>query len=700
MANKGKIYYTDKDFTDAEVAANFKFPCIFILTDNAGKIIKQTAYDLGGNKSVFQITDNLKANINASNIDEYIETWKAKLGVGEIDTSTLMLIADYVVNGKIRADKIESLALLDLVIATETTIANFAAASGSYTFQKNDLIAVPDGSGKYSFYIYTGGTKTDVASYLAMGITSVTISQVVGLQTALDNLQSQITTEKNRNDAQDELIALKLDKPLSPNNVPTKVILGDGTTKNLSEITTDISGKEDIVNKQNNLTADGTGTKYPTVDAVNTKNSAQDTAISSKVDKPTTDGTWSLQKLGSVFTWVSGVVQNIANTDLSNVSERIFTQGNTFTWNTAGFFHYLKGLLDKTGNAAYTKVVVVHPTTGEMVTRDFADPQATTLAVQNANTSQKTAMRTALLGTATPASPTISDCFPSFIKKGVSTTIYLSGLNLTLLDPSSIWIENGATKIYATSFANINTTLIVTTWDIPIDFPNMNYLVKIQNGVSVQGLSTGSITVINDYSIINLEVANWRHIFGRNNSGVLYTVVPSMNANNIVSQNFLQTYMPYPVEDTNVVDNTSGHLWITNNFIAKDEDYEIIIDYEIFADPSGSGGVASYYIGLTNSDGSLINEITDVVVTGYITGDFRSIFGQSNWNFKQLNRIVIIKTGNKIMAKLYDYLGNYIKQQMWTLPDMNQDFALYIREPRSRAIYFTRKYYFNIRKKL
>ena len=138
-----------------------------------------------GFSDLWEAINNLqetKAETNASNISpENAALWLNKI------------FSEFLTTGKIRADKIESLAILDLVIATETTIANFAAASGSYTFQKNDLIAVPDGSGKYSFYIYTGGTKTDVASYLAMGITNVTISQVVGLQTALDNLQSQIT---------------------------------------------------------------------------------------------------------------------------------------------------------------------------------------------------------------------------------------------------------------------------------------------------------------------------------------------------------------------------------------------------------------------------------------------------------------------------------------------------------------------------
>jgi len=44
-----------------------------------------------------------------------------------------------------------------------------------------------------------------------------------------------------------------------------------GTSKKIrkSNITPVISGKEDVANKQNDLTPDGTGTKYPTVDAVN-----------------------------------------------------------------------------------------------------------------------------------------------------------------------------------------------------------------------------------------------------------------------------------------------------------------------------------------------------------------------------------------------------------------------------------------------
>ncbi|HRZ96039.1 MAG TPA: hypothetical protein P5084_00670 [Paludibacter sp.] len=53
MAKKGNTYFTDKDFTDAEVLADprFAFPCSFIL--RVGKsIVKETFYDVNGEKSV------------------------------------------------------------------------------------------------------------------------------------------------------------------------------------------------------------------------------------------------------------------------------------------------------------------------------------------------------------------------------------------------------------------------------------------------------------------------------------------------------------------------------------------------------------------------------------------------------------------------------------------------------------------------
>lgn len=49
----GKVYYSDKDFTDAEVAAQFRFPCVIRVRNVATrKIIKETHYDPSGVASI------------------------------------------------------------------------------------------------------------------------------------------------------------------------------------------------------------------------------------------------------------------------------------------------------------------------------------------------------------------------------------------------------------------------------------------------------------------------------------------------------------------------------------------------------------------------------------------------------------------------------------------------------------------------
>lgn len=51
MAKQGRIYYTDRDFSDAEAGSEFGYPVILILTTD-NKIVKITAYDELGSKSV------------------------------------------------------------------------------------------------------------------------------------------------------------------------------------------------------------------------------------------------------------------------------------------------------------------------------------------------------------------------------------------------------------------------------------------------------------------------------------------------------------------------------------------------------------------------------------------------------------------------------------------------------------------------
>jgi len=143
------------------------------------------------------------ANLTTSNVN----SWKTKLGVGSLpsnmatvdDTANgltgnvftktyiqnmYMAIADYVLNGKIRADKIEALGLTELITAAETSLTSFMANNAGYQFEKNDFIAIPI-SGNYSLYLFKGGDKTVSANYLPTGLSNITIAMVEGLQDAL-----------------------------------------------------------------------------------------------------------------------------------------------------------------------------------------------------------------------------------------------------------------------------------------------------------------------------------------------------------------------------------------------------------------------------------------------------------------------------------------------------------------------------------
>lgn len=151
------------------------------------------------------------AKLDGSNLN-YLnaEAWKTALGVGELPSNIAliddpvnalqgnvwtkvqshalyMLLEDFVASGKIRADKIEALGLTELISVTETSLSAFMANNANYQYEKNDFIAIPNGSGNYSLYIFKGGSKTVSSNYLPTGLTTITIAMVEGLQTALDN---------------------------------------------------------------------------------------------------------------------------------------------------------------------------------------------------------------------------------------------------------------------------------------------------------------------------------------------------------------------------------------------------------------------------------------------------------------------------------------------------------------------------------
>ncbi|WP_131707594.1 hypothetical protein [Chryseobacterium angstadtii] len=155
------------------------------------------------------------SNLTAGNV----QSWKTALGVGELpdniatvdngdqtgnvytkrQSDTRYMIWDDFVNEdeKILAEKIEALGITTLIEATEISIATFAANSGSYQFEDHDFIAIPDNRGNFSLYMFKGGNKKEVKSYLPTGLSNITIGMVEGLENSLAGKMDKPYTEGN-----------------------------------------------------------------------------------------------------------------------------------------------------------------------------------------------------------------------------------------------------------------------------------------------------------------------------------------------------------------------------------------------------------------------------------------------------------------------------------------------------------------------
>ncbi|QWA37252.1 hypothetical protein [Chryseobacterium sp. ZHDP1] len=159
------------------------------------------------------------AKLDASNLTAaHVNAWKNRLGVDEIPANTAlvdmgqsqsvynkeqinslcMLLENYVnSDGKIMSGMIEALGLTELITVTQTSLASFMADHANYTYEKNDMIAIPDGAGNYSLYIYKGGSKTAADNYIPTGLTNLTIAMVQGLQAALDGKMNKPAASGN-----------------------------------------------------------------------------------------------------------------------------------------------------------------------------------------------------------------------------------------------------------------------------------------------------------------------------------------------------------------------------------------------------------------------------------------------------------------------------------------------------------------------
>ena len=366
---------------------------------------------------------------------------------------------------------------------------------------------------------------------------------------------------------------------------------------NNSSIGNDLAFKSDIDNLTNSKLDKGTYTGT----ASDLKNE-----IDGKLNKPTTTGNTTSYPYvvgengngGSARLPAGDLGKNFFNADLSNTTARNHTMKAAVTINTLGNPYYWKGLSDKTNNTNYSKKLALNPTTGEIVVKDNADPTDVTNAINSATAAQKTTMRTALLGPSTPASPTISGANPSIIAKGVDTYIDLYGLNLTLLDPSFIYIKRAdESRINALQFYNLTTNSVRTLWNLPTDLPDGIYQIYIQNGVTVQGASQGYLYVTNkQLTQVNILQNQW--IKRLNPQGDGSPAVQNVNGNtfNIALDNYVRLHN---TSHNGVYGRSS---WKSPNILPTAfTDVWSVEGSMLYSGAGGSGGTIIPFIGVTKT---------------------------------------------------------------------------------------------------
>lgn len=224
MATRGKIYYVDNDFTDAEVAANFGFPSIFILRDNStGKLTKITVYDATGAKSVaeYKSTGSIQNHPTFANLPRPgdIATIYKTLDTDELyvwDAET----QDYILSSIDEAWK----------LATEQAIAATAEALATETTHREeaDLLKADLDASNIDPHLETWRHKINPQpdSYQIGLITTTANSVTIALHPSGENYVIENGVKAVKNVAE----APKSFPPVTGENIRVLIVYGKATT--------------------------------------------------------------------------------------------------------------------------------------------------------------------------------------------------------------------------------------------------------------------------------------------------------------------------------------------------------------------------------------------------------------------------------------------------------------------------------------
>jgi hypothetical protein len=314
----------------------------------------------------------------------------------------------------------------------------------------------------------------------------------------------------------------------------------------------------------------------------------------------------------------------------------------------------------------------------------FSDINSTNVAaaISTATTAQKSTMRIALLGSAVPPSPVITDVLPMFMVKNTDQYPVITGLNLTLLDPTNIFFKDSANvQSNAEVYQNINTFSIATKWKLPSSIIDGIYDMKINNGSVVQGLSTGQVQVVTNDPKVVLLSSDWKYFIYGNN-------IPNANfqiATDFVKLARVPSAVAFPKDDNNPL--TACRLKSKNIFKgALSSSWEIILDINVAS--SNNGSIPSFpIIGLSETSDADFSSIDNLIMNYSLiwTDPLFIKFDPSIGSYSngQYHQIVIKKTGNKLFFVHRDtpYGVNSVTYIKSLTIDTSKDYALTLMMP-------------------
>lgn len=278
---------------------------------------------------------------------------------------------------------------------------------------------------------------------------------------------------------------------------------------------TDVNGVTTLTQEEvTKLTVSKVGQTGEYADLLNKPTIPAPVNISNKLDKPTTDGTWAVQKSGATITYVAVSGDNISTANLTSVAGAGMTLGAPYVWSTANQPFSITGLPDKSADATFDRFKVQNSTGVEAVVANPFQIMKKGLTIMT----QAQALELGQLlngGSGSAGAMSVNLISPPIVQKIDSIEyILLRGLNLNLNATSfKVEILDAVTGAVVVVIPNqqiqLDTTgkFLVFYYNFK-DFSIKDYKIRLTSGVKVF-TTTLSISVVDQVTNINLDTISW-----------------------------------------------------------------------------------------------------------------------------------------------------------------------------------------------